>query len=142
VRRAESGFTLVEIIVVVVIVGVLAMVALPAYQDSIRKGQRSDAKAGLMAAAGRMEQFILDRGTYTDDMTQLGYATDPMISDEKHYSIGAAACANGSLATCYVLTATPRSSSPTADDGQCTSFTLASTGARAAMGTLEDECWD
>jgi type IV pilus assembly protein PilE len=141
-KRADGGFTLIEIIIVVIIVGILAMVALPAYQDSVRKGQRSDAKVGLLAAAGRMEQFILDRGSYTDDMTDLGYADDPMISDEGHYNIGAAACEDGDLTTCYVLTATPRSTSPLADDAECTAFILANTGAREAKGTHKDECWN
>lgn len=138
----HSGFTLIEIVIVVVIVGVLAMVALPAYQDSVRKGQRSDAKVGLLAAAGRMEQFMLDRGTYTDDMEDIGYAADPMISDEGHYSIDAEACADGDLTTCYVLTATPRSTSPLADDAACTTFVLANTGARAATGAHQEECWN
>jgi type IV pilus assembly protein PilE len=141
-KRSHGGFTLIEIIIVVIIVGILATVALPAYQDSVRKGQRSDAKVGLLAAAGRMEQFILDRGTYTDDMTDLGYATDPMISDEEHYNISAAACTGGDLTTCYVLTATPRSTSPLADDAGCTAFTLANTGAREAKGTDKDACWN
>ncbi|MBK6509502.1 MAG: prepilin-type N-terminal cleavage/methylation domain-containing protein [Haliea sp.] len=141
-KRPDGGFTLIEIIIVVIIVGILAMVALPAYQDSVRKGQRSDAKVGLLAAAGRMEQFILDRGTYTDDMTDLGYATDPMVSEEQHYDISAEACEDGDLTTCFVLTATPRSTSPLADDAGCTAFTLANTGAREAKGTHKDECWN
>jgi type IV pilus assembly protein PilE len=141
-KRSEAGFTLIEIIIVVVIVGILAMVALPAYQDSVRKGQRSDAKVALLAAAGRMEQFILDRGTYTDDMQDLGYESNPMISEEQHYDISAEACEDGDLTTCYVLTATPRSTSPLADDEECTAFILANTGAREAKGTHKDECWN
>jgi type IV pilus assembly protein PilE len=141
-RRSHSGFTLIEIVIVVVIVGILTTIALPAYQDSVRKGQRADAKAGLFAVAGRMEQFILDRGTYTYDMQDLGYDADPMISDEEHYSIDAAACTGGSTATCYVLTATPQTTSPLADDAQCTTLVLSYTGAKTATGTYQDGCWN
>ena len=75
--RSEAGFSLIEIIIVVVIVGILATIALPAYQDSVRKGQRSDAKAGLLGVASRMEQFMLDRGTYTVDMEDLATRRAP-----------------------------------------------------------------
>ena len=140
--RNERGFTLLEVMIVIVIVGIIMTIALPAYQNSVRKAQRSDAKAGLLAAAGRMEQYILDRGTYTTDMRNLGYAANPMITDEKHYSIAAAACANGTIATCYVLTATPQLTSSQAKDSQCTKFVLAYTGAKSAEGSNADECWN
>ena len=64
-----------ELMIVVVIVGVLMMVALPAYQDSLQKGRRADGMAALMDAAGRQEKFMLDRSTYTIDMMDLGYGT-------------------------------------------------------------------
>lgn len=141
-RHSQGGFSLIEVIIVVVIVGILATIALPAYQDSVRKGQRSDAKAGLFAVAGRMEQHILDRGTYTYDMEDLGYDDDPMISDDAHYTIDAAACGGGgSEATCYVLTATPQSTSPQVHDDQCTTLVLSYTGAKTATGTNPDGCW-
>ncbi len=140
--QSQGGFTLLEVIIVVVIIGVLATIALPAYQDSVRKGQRSDAKAALFAVAGRMEQYILDRGSYTYDMEDLGYASDPMISDEAHYSIDAAACTGGSAATCYVLTATPQSSSPQAYDTDCTTLVLSYTGEKSATGGYPDGCWN
>lgn len=140
--RSHGGFTLIEVIVVVIIVGILAMFALPAYQDSVRKGQRSDAKVGLMAVAGRMEQYMLDRGTYTNDMTDLGYGDNPMITTEKHYSIKAEACSGGTIATCYRLTATPLSSSPLANDTECKTLVLANTGAKDATGTHKDKCWN
>lgn len=140
--RRQKGLTLIEVMIVIVIISILAGIALPAYQGSVRKGNRTDAKAGLMAAAGRMEQFMLDRGTYTYDMTQLGYAADPKVSDEGYYTIDAQACAGGSAATCYVLVATPFVSGMQAEDGLCTSFSLDNTGARTATGKDADGCWN
>ena len=58
--RAD-GFTLIELIIVIVIVSILAAVALPGFQDAMRKGRRADAKEGLMDAANRQERFMLDR---------------------------------------------------------------------------------
>ena len=130
-----------ELMIVVVIVGVLMMVALPAYQDSLQKGRRADGMAALMDAAGRQEKFMLDRSTYTIDMMDLGYATNPYISTEQHYSIAATACDGGVIANCYKLTATPATGSVQGKDKKCTSFILNSNGTKSATGTLASECW-
>lgn len=139
--QSMAGFTLPEILVVVAIVGILVGIALPAYQDSVQRGLRSDAKAGLLDVANRQEGLMLDRNSYTTDMTVLGFGADPMITEEGHYSVDAAACGGGSIATCYVLTATPVASSPQADDARCTSFVLGSSGAKSATGSAATECW-
>jgi type IV pilus assembly protein PilE len=150
-RRRVAGFTLIEVIIVVVIVGVLMMAVLPSYQESMRKGRRADAKAGLMTAANREESFMLDRGTYTLDMTQLGFTDDPMITEEGHYEVAAApedsdefqaACPDdATIANCYVLIATPVEDGAQAEDTRCTRLLLDSTGAKSAEGTTADECW-
>jgi len=140
-RHGMAGFTLIELMIVVAIVAILVGIALPSYQRSVQKGLRSDAKAGLLDAANRQESLTLDRNTYTTDMTVLGFAADPMITEEGHYSVAAAACDGGVIATCYKLTATPVPSSPQAKDLRCTSFVLESSGAKSATGTTADECW-
>jgi type IV pilus assembly protein PilE len=140
-KRRNSGFTLIEVVIVVVMLGVLMSIALPAYQDSMRKGRRADAKAGLMDAANRQERLMLDRRTYTDDMEDLGFEDDPMLTEEQYYSIDAEACADGTIATCYVLTATPVAGGVQEEDTKCTSLILDSTGAKTATGTLQAECW-
>lgn len=140
-RRIKSyGFTLIEIMMVVVIVGILLAVALPSYQGSMQKGRRSDAKSALLDAANRQEQFMLDRSTYTVDMRQLGFGNNPSVSEEEHYSVKAEACASG-INNCFLLTATPRAGSPQSKDSRCTSFSLDSFGSRTATGTADGECW-
>lgn len=135
----QHGFTLIELMVVVVIVGILMMVALPAYQGSLQKGRRADGMSALMDAAGRQEKFNLDRSSYTTDMTDLGYAVSPYISPEGHYSIAADNCGTN-IATCYSLTATPVSATQLKDT-RCTSFTLNSNGTKTATGSTASECW-
>jgi type IV pilus assembly protein PilE len=152
--RRRAGFTLMEVMVVVMIVGFLAMIALPSYQESIRKGRRADAKAGLMAAANREESFMLDRGTYTVDLFDLKLAKnagDPMITEEGHYEIRAAAedsvefdaaCPDdATIANCYVLIAKPVAGGAQAGDTRCDRFILDSTGKKNAEGTAAEECW-
>ncbi|WP_116369117.1 type IV pilin protein [Parahaliea mediterranea] len=137
---AEGGFTLIEVLIVVVIVGLLLTVALPSYQGSLQKGRRSEAKAALLEVANRQEQYMLDRNTYTTDLTALGLA-NPYITEEQHYSVTAAGCGAGGIATCYLLTATPRAGSPQINDSRCTAFTLDSSGTKGASGTAQNECW-
>jgi type IV pilus assembly protein PilE len=142
-RTRQKGFTLIEVMIVVVIVGILLMVALPAYQSSLQKGRRADGMAALMDAAGRQERFMLDRSTYTIDMEDLGYETDPYISIEGHYSITAAVCddVGATIANCYKLTAVPAAGSVQLKDTRCTSFVLNSNGTKTATGSIASECW-
>ncbi|MCP5189061.1 MAG: type IV pilin protein [Pseudomonadales bacterium] len=142
-RRAGAGFTLIEVMIVIVVVSILVAIALPSYESSMQKGRRTDAKSALLDVAGKQEQYMLDRGTYTNDMTDLGFAADPMVSEEQHYTLDATDCNGGTadLDRCYLITATPRAGSPQVDDARCTSFKLDSNGLKTATGSDIDSCW-
>tara|TARA_R110001599_G_scaffold145321_1_gene327576 strand:- start:24727 stop:25179 length:453 start_codon:yes stop_codon:yes gene_type:complete len=141
-RELSAGFTLIEIVIVIVIVAILMAIALPAYQNSMNKGRRADAKAGLMDAANRQERFMLDRSIYTDDMEKLGFGADPARSTEGHYTIDVEPeDPNCPIETCYQLKATPVAGGIQNDDAFCTSFFLKSTGEKTAEGSAQDECW-
>ena len=143
-RNRARGFTLIEIAIVVMIVGILATIAYPSYQDQMRKSRRSDAKNALMDAVNRQEQYVLDHNGYTDDMTDLGYSADPAPSEEGYYSIAAETddCVSaGVRCRTYTLTATPVAAKPQAADSKCTEFSVTSTGVRTAEGSLGNECW-
>jgi len=134
-----DGFTLVELLIVIAIVAVLMSIVLPSYQDSIRKGRRSDAMSALMDASNREEQFMLDRNTYTTTISAGGLNMST-LSQDGHYTITAVAGANG-ITRSYSLTATPVATSPQADDSKCLSFTITSSGSKTATGTLGNKCW-
>jgi type IV pilus assembly protein PilE len=142
--RRQSGFTLIEVMIVIVIVGILVTIALPSYQDSIRKSRRSDGMAALMEISARQERFYAQRSTYTADInTAAGLNYGATASPEGHYNLTAANCgagANQTLANCYIVTATPATASQLKDT-RCAAFSLDSFSNRTASGTNSTECW-
>lgn len=124
-RKSQDGFTLVELMVTVVVIALLAMVALPAYNDSVRKGRRSDAKAALTKIAARQEQYFMDNKTYTTDIEALGFAkitgTNEAYSTDDHYRIRVSAASQ---------TAFKAEAQPVAEDPECQQMTLDQNGTR------------
>lgn len=72
--RRQSGFTLIELMITIVIVGILAGVALPAYQNSVKKSHRSAAQAEMLDIANRQQQYLLTSRQYTSTLSDLGYS--------------------------------------------------------------------
>lgn len=106
------GFTLLELLIVVAIIGILAAIAYPAYTDSIKKGNRASAQSYLMDIAQREQQYLLDQRAFAPSEAALGLTTPPEVSP--YYTITIAA----PLATppTFTATATPISGSTQAGD--------------------------
>lgn len=73
-RNRQSGFTLVEIMIVVAIIAILASIALPAYTEHVRKGHRAAAQSEMMDIVNRQQQFFLANRAYAESLDELGYA--------------------------------------------------------------------
>ena len=78
-RRRGHGFTLIELMIVVVIVAILAAVALPAYNDSVRKSRRTAAKTAVLDMASREEKFYTTNNAYASTASNLGEYAVPFI---------------------------------------------------------------
>ncbi|SKA92454.1 type IV pilus assembly protein PilE [Thiothrix eikelboomii] len=140
-HRPQSGFTLIEMMIVVAIMGIIAAFAYPSYVEQVRKSKRSDAKVALQQIAQRQESHFVKNYSYATSLTALGYAADTIPSPENEYDITISAA----TATSYILKATPASTSGQAKDSQCASFTLDQMGRRVAKNSsdvvMTDQCW-
>jgi len=70
--KKQVGFTLIELMIVITIVGILAAVALPAYQNHTRKARRSEAQQLMLDIVGKQEMYIIDKRAYTDNFSNTG----------------------------------------------------------------------
>lgn len=140
-RSNQQGFTLIELLIVVAIMGVLASIALPAYQNSVLRSARADAKTELLQVASDQERYFSNFNTYVDDATPLNtpvVAGRDRTTQNGFYTISVAACGAGAITNCFLATATAQGDQ-TADS--CATLTISSTGARGATGDTVDECW-
>lgn len=136
-RRLQKGFTLIELMIVISILGIVAALAYPSYAESVRETRRSDGMAELMQLMQQQERFFQNNRSYTIDFTELGYASASVESKNNMYTISAAAC-GGDIARCVQLTATPKDAM--AGDG---TIALDSRGQRSATGNAAASgVWD
>lgn len=139
--RLQHGFTLIEMMIVIAIIGIIAAFAYPSYVEQVRKSKRSDAKIALQQIAQRQESHFIKNYAYAASLTALGYAADTIPSPEDNYQI----TVNAATATSYILQATPSTGSSQEKDSKCASFTLDHMGRRVAKDSggvvVTDKCW-
>lgn len=138
------GFTLIEMMIVLAILGVIAAIALPSYLDSIRKARRSDGGDALLYAQQLQEKYWASNGEF-GSLVDIGYpnaATPPVLSSEGYYQITTTGDGN---ATDYTVTAAAVAGTSQASDTgnpvDCTSLTLTVTAANPRGTKGPAACW-
>lgn len=129
--KTSSGFTLIELMIAIVIIGVLAAIAVPTYQEYIKKSRRAEAAAVLTEAAQQLEVYYSQNGRYCDTSACANIApviqTTVPAGGTAYYNVGASAI----TATSYTLNATPVGGM--AGD-ECGTFTITQTGQTSVSG--------
>ena len=130
-RRSNRGFTLIEIMIVIAIIGIILTISIPSYNEYVKKGRRAEVVSLLSEQAQTLERFYTRNNVYTG-VTGLStgndfYTITPTLTDQT-----------------FVLTATRKTGSAMATD-KCGDFTLTNTGVRsmnnATTGLTTKDCW-
>jgi type IV pilus assembly protein PilE len=143
-RPGAAGFSLIELMIVIAIVGILAAIAFPSYDSYVKRGKRAEARNALMDLAARQERFYSDNNQYTSTIgagglnytEPAGCASTAGINTETcKYSL-AISGVTGTNQT-FTLTATPIQADP-----ECGALTLNKTGTKGEGGTSDVRtCW-
>lgn len=136
----HSGFTLIELMIVVAIVGILAAVAYPSYTEYVRRAARAEARAAMLHMAQLQERNFTDRGAYTSVAAGAltgGWANTNFSGanyGSRKYDI---TVVTANTNTTFTITATPNGFT----DSRCGNLTLTSNGTKGSSAGTAAECW-
>lgn len=146
-RKIDRGFSLIEVMVVIIIIAIMASIGIPSYRQYMMRAQRADATGTLMRMASAQEKFYLQNNRYAG-AAEMGPAPPAGLgiptTEHGYYTLAVAPAAAG-LAAGYTATATVPGGSPQQSDTDCVSFTVNEQGVRTSMdnGGMDSsaECW-
>ena len=130
------GFTLLELLITVAIVGILAAIALPSYFDQIRKSHRADAKSAALTVAVQMQRYFTERNTFVGATLGTGGVYPSTTSENGYYALSL----TNLTANTFTLNATP--AGPQVGDS-CGTYTYTELGAKDVVSATKPaaECW-
>lgn len=139
-KLKNSGFTLIELMIAVAIVGILAAIALPQYTSYTIRARRTECRAALMQVMQQQERYFTQQNTYLAYLsTAAGIPMKQFSGDSAATSaclISAAVCTGSAINACVEISGAPRLPDP--DVG---TIRLRSDGTRSCTGTVQSKCW-
>lgn len=138
-----SGFTLVELMIVVAIVGILSAIALPSYRSYIERGDRASARAAMLEAQQFMERFYATNNAYHQTLAGTAvslpsrFTAVPPEAPTYDIAVPASGATSAATANSYWVVATPRKTV-----SKCATLTLSHTGVKGFTGSGSvADCW-
>lgn len=136
-----QGFTLIEVLIVMAIVGILAMVVYPSYISTGLKSYRTEAQRELVRIANLQEQYFADQRRFDTDLTRLGLADSPFVTESKRFQISAVAITD--IEVDFELRAQAVNGQQA--DAECVVLSINYLGEKGALSAegvnTTDECW-
>ncbi|MDE2251082.1 MAG: prepilin-type N-terminal cleavage/methylation domain-containing protein [Gammaproteobacteria bacterium] len=144
---AARGFSLIELLVVMAIIGILAAIAIPSYVSHVRKARRTEAKSALLDIAGREERLYSVTNAYSDVPADIAYAAAgvnyPLPVGGGYYAVSVALVAGPPAG--YTITALPVAGKGQDQDTGCAAFTVDQAGRQSAVDSTgaitTATCW-
>lgn len=140
--KKANGFTLIELMIVVAIIGILAAIAYPSYQDSVRKSRRGDCAGALAGLANAMERHFTINNTYLGAAAGGANTGAPSVYSTQCPVDGGTPTYNLTIsvatATTYTIQAAPTGTQASDD---CGTLTLTNTGVKGVTGASGGKTW-
>lgn len=138
--KRQTGFTLIELMVTVIIAVILMALAIPNYRAFVQRSNRTDAKAALLQVASQQEKFFMQNNAYTNDFSAAGLNMNN-VTEKGYYNMAITPGATGNIASSFTITATPVVGERQADDGPCANFGVTDQGVRTSAPDGPGVCW-
>ena len=134
-NTSEKGFTLIELMIAVAILGIIASIAIPSYFEHVKRTARTEAITSLLDAANKQEQYFVDNREYTSTIADLGVST---TTESNFYTISVKV---DNDAGTFTFKATPKSGPPL-QDTECKTLSISDTGLKTSTGSADSStCW-
>lgn len=134
----QRGMTLLELMIVIAIVGILAAIAIPAFNTQVMEARRADARNSLFDWQLRQAEYFADNLSYANVSTINGSGGNTVDSSEGYYDV----TATSSSSSAFEMTATPKSGTTQASDSECASyFCINQDGPLYTGSCAAQACW-
>lgn len=139
--KKSAGFTLIELMIVVAVIGILGAIAYPSYQESVRKARRAEGRVAVMEVLQQQEKYATQYNTYLEFSS--GAENIPMKAysgsvgkSTASFWVESKACESQSIKFCVEVVGVPKYT-----DSKVTSISITSTGVKNCNGTTSSDCW-